>query len=99
MALPSHVGLSIIDGFAAGLPVLVANFDNHCPEIAYLEENVNGLMTLSSKEAYAEAIIRLYKDPSLLHSMSTSAIKTSEKFTVDNMVKNFSIGINRALKI
>ena len=38
MALPSHVGLSIIDGFAAGLPVLVANFDNHCPEIAYLEE-------------------------------------------------------------
>ena len=56
-------------------------------------------MTLSSKEAYAEAIIRLYKDPSLLHSMSTSAIKTSEMFTVDNMVKNFSIGINRALKI
>ena len=31
--------------------------------------------------------------------MSTSAIKTSEMFTVDNMVKNFSIGINRALKI
>ena len=63
MALPSHVGLSIIDGFAAGLPVLVANFDNHCPEIAYLEENVNGLMTLSSKEYMQRQLLDYIKIP------------------------------------
>tara|TARA_B100001093_G_scaffold511789_1_gene580460 strand:+ start:480 stop:1604 length:1125 start_codon:yes stop_codon:yes gene_type:complete len=98
MVLPSHVGLSIIDGFAAGLPVLVSDFKNHCPEIAYFEEDVNGLMTLPSKEAYAEAIVKLYKNPKLLNSMSCSAIKTSEKFTVENMAMNFSIGIIKALE-
>ena len=63
MALPSHVGLSIIDGFAAGLPVLVANFDNHCPEIAYLEENVNGLMTLSQKKPMQRQLLDYIKIP------------------------------------
>src|SRR5690606_2575078 len=39
--MPGHIGLSIVDAFFFGLPVVTTDVD-HAPEIAYLEHGVNG---------------------------------------------------------
>src|SRR6266571_2246355 len=54
--LPGAVGLAVLDAFAAGLPILTTRIPIHGPEIEYLEEGVNGLMTDPQPEAYAEAV-------------------------------------------
>lgn len=41
--LPGHVGLSIVDAFYCGLPVVTEKVD-HAPEIMYLKDGVNGFI-------------------------------------------------------
>jgi len=96
MALPSHVGLSILDGFAAGLPIIISDFDNHCPEVAYFENHINGLKTKPQVNDFAQAIIQSFQNPTMLERMSISAIETANKYTVQKMAKKFSEG---AIKI
>lgn len=98
MLLPSHVGLSILDGFAAGLPIVVSDFKNHCPEISYFENNVNGIMTKKNLNDFSEKIIFLLSNSKILQSMKQEAIKTSKKYTVEIMAKNFAQGIINNLK-
>lgn len=98
MALPSWVGLSILDGFAAGLPVLAADFGNHSPEIAYLEEGVNGFLTQATPQAYAEAITRLCRDSSKRVEMSNAAIAAADHYSMSAMTDNFVSGALSALK-
>lgn len=99
MALPSGVGLSILDGFAAGLPILVADFNNNGPEIAYFEDGKNGIYTSITHESYSKAIIRLCSNPDLLQKMKNYSSETATRFTLQNMVNNFSTGIKNALMI
>lgn len=42
--LPGALGLSIIDAFYCGLPVVTTDVDGHGPEIAYLDDSVNGFI-------------------------------------------------------
>lgn len=96
--MPSHVGLSILDGFAAGLPLLTSDFKNHCPEISYFKNNINGIMTNKNTRDYGEAIIRLLKNEKVLKKMGKEALKTSQKFSLEKMKINFANGIIKALK-
>lgn len=97
--LPSYTGLSILDGFAAGLPVVIARFNNHGPEIAYLQDGVNGLLTDTTPDAYAEALRRLSEDNALCRQMGEAARRTAMQYTVEGMATNFSEGVERALGI
>ena len=93
MALPSHVGLSILDGFAAGLPILVSDFKNHCPEIAYFDNNKNGLKTKATINDFAQGIIYLCRNPKILEKMSKNAEKTADKYTIEEMASRFGKGV------
>jgi glycosyltransferase involved in cell wall biosynthesis len=97
--LPSMVGLSILDAFAAGLPVLSARFGNHSPEIAYLKDGVNGLMTDATVEAYSGAIVRILSDEELRKNLSAAARQSADIYTVDAMIENFAQGIEQALAL
>jgi glycosyltransferase involved in cell wall biosynthesis len=97
--LPSMVGLSILDGLAAGLPVITARFGNHCPEIAYLHDGINGVMTDATPEAYADAIVRLLRDEEQRKAMSVAARQTAEQYSVEAMIENFAGGIERVLAV
>ena len=97
MVLPSHVGLSILDGFAAGLPIVISDFKNHCPEITYFTNNVNGLLSKKDINDFAKKIAFLFENPNILSSMSVEAIKTAEKYSVNKMAKNFANGIIKSL--
>jgi L-malate glycosyltransferase len=95
--LPSANGLSILDSFAAGLPILSARFGNHGPEIAYLNNEVNGLMTDATVESYSDAIVRILSDEALRQNLSAGARRSADMYTVDAMVENFAQGIEQAL--
>lgn len=91
--LPSMVGLSILDAFSAGLPVLAADFGNHSPEVEYLEPGVNGLMTAPTVEAYADAIATLAGNSGLCARFAEMARQTAERYSLANMIGNFARGI------
>jgi len=97
MVLPAWVGLSILDGFAAGLPVVAADFRNHSPEIAYLEPGLNGLMTVADPKAYATALLSLRNDPDRRAAMSLVAAESGRRYSLDQMVERFAKGIGTAL--
>ena len=97
--LPSAVGLSILDSFAAGLPLLSARFGNHGPEIAYLKDGVNGLMTNATVEAYSDAIVRVLSGEELRKALSAGARQSAEVYSVDAMIENFAQGIEQALDL
>ena len=97
--LPSMVGLSILDSFAAGLPLVSARFANHSPEIAYLKDGVNGLMTDATVEAYSDAIVRVLSGEELRKALSAGARQSAEVYSVDAMIENFAQGIEQALDL
>jgi glycosyltransferase involved in cell wall biosynthesis len=96
-AMPSGVGLSILDAFAAGLPVIAADLRNHNPEIAYLEHGRNGVMAPADPVAYGAQLAQLLTDERECKKMSLGARATAGRYTVDNMVNNFAAGIEVAL--
>jgi glycosyltransferase involved in cell wall biosynthesis len=97
MVLPAWVGLSILDGFAASLPVVSADFRNHSPEIAYLAHGFNGLMTVAEPEAYAMALLSLRNDPDRRAAMSLVAAESGRRYSLDQMVERFAEGVGTAL--
>jgi len=94
---PGMVGLNIIDGFTAGLPMVTTDTSNHSPEIAYLEPGRNGLVTKENIRDFAQGILNLIKDPKRLNIMKKAAQQDSEAYSLEKMVENFGGGIQKAL--
>ena len=94
---PGLVGLHVLDAFSMGLPMITTLTAKHSPEIAYLEDGVNGMMTEETPEAYASAIESLIVRREMLADMSKHARQTAELYTVEKMAENFVSGIERAL--
>jgi glycosyltransferase involved in cell wall biosynthesis/peptidoglycan/xylan/chitin deacetylase (PgdA/CDA1 family) len=95
--LPGRVGLAILDAFAAGLPMLTTQLRIHGPEIEYLEEGVNGLMSDHRPAAFAEAVSSVFSRSDRLAGLQAGAIASAEKYSIENMVANFRGGIRSCL--
>ena len=95
--LPGAVGLAILDSFAAGLPLLTTDLPDHGPEISYLSNDVNGLITAHNLQAYAEATVRLLQDPQRSIRMRAAATAAGYEHSIENMVRNFRRGILECL--
>jgi len=97
MLNPGLVGLHIVDAFCAGLVMVTTRTARHSPEIAYLIDGDNGLMTGDTPTEYAQAIIDLLSAPDRLRTMRARALACSQRYTLDNMVDNFANGIEAAV--
>jgi glycosyltransferase involved in cell wall biosynthesis len=95
--MPGRVGLGILDSLAAGLPLVTTRISIHTPEVEYLEDGYNGLMTEPNPEAYAHAVIRLLSTPNELRRLKAGAQTSSEKYSIEAMVDNFHRGIQDCL--
>ena len=95
---PGLVGLGILDAFAAGVPLVTTDSNLHSPEIAYLRQGENGVMTADTVAAFAEAGISLLNDPAALERMGAQAAVDAGRYTLENMTRNFCEGIQSALK-
>lgn len=99
MLNPGLVGLHIVDAFCAGLVMVTTNEARHSPEVAYLKNGINGFSTDDSPSAYGDAVVRLLTDSSTLNRMKSAAFSDSDFYSLENMVKNFSGGVERALQL
>ena len=90
---PGATGLAILDAFSAGLPFFSSDDPNHGPEIDYLQHGINGIMTASAKDDYANAVINVLEKPEELTILQHNALASSDQFSIENMAQNFVDGI------
>jgi glycosyltransferase involved in cell wall biosynthesis len=95
--LAGTAGLAIVDSFAAGLPLIGTELPNHPPEISYLRDRENGMITPHEPEDYAKGIAEVFESPGLLAKLRRGATLAGARYTIEAMVENFRLGINRCL--
>lgn len=97
MLNPGLVGLGILDAFVCGVPMLTTDCGIHSPEIAYLNNGHNGVMTENDLESYVDACVRLLRDPDALSRLRTGCAASVTEYTVENMARRFAEGVVRVL--
>jgi len=94
---PGAVGLHVLDSFCSGTPMMTTAEARHGPEIAYLQDGVNGLVVHGGADRYADAVIALFNDRAKLDAIKQAAMRDAKHYTLDNMVERFSDGIARCV--
>jgi glycosyltransferase involved in cell wall biosynthesis len=96
---PGALGLAILDSFAAGMPVLTTENPKHGPEIEYLENGVNGLITPFDVKTFSDAAAGLLDDSEALALLAKGASASAGRYSLDAMVNNFKCGIVECLAL
>ena len=97
MLNPGMVGLGILDSHVAGLPMVTCTTSRHSPEIAYLENGVNGLLVRGDEQDYANAVATLLTDAQLYAKLKSGCIASAKNVSLENMSARFCGGIARCL--
>ncbi|MFC7698626.1 glycosyltransferase family 4 protein [Bradyrhizobium sp. GCM10028915] len=100
LLMPGLVGLAIIDGFAAEVPIVTTAFPLHSPEIDYLVDGVNGIMVSSADDtiAFSDAIVQALNDPVKLATLRQGCRASKENYSMERMIWRFGHGILAALQ-
>lgn len=98
--MPGLVGLAVLDAAAVGLPIVTTTYPYHSPEIAYVEDGVQGTIVQDWQDeaAYADAVATLLEDDAIRRRMAAAARETAERYTIDAMAKRFARGVVKALE-
>jgi len=97
LIVPSLVGLVMLDSFVFGLPLITTNAPGHGPEISYLENGINGIITKNELKDYANTIILILKNNDERERIKLGCQVSMNKYTLGNMVENYVAGILKAL--
>jgi glycosyltransferase involved in cell wall biosynthesis len=95
--MPAWVGLSVLDAFAAGLPVLTTDLPGHSVEVEYIEHAHNGLVAAPAIAPYADAVITVLGDAVLRARLARGARAAGDRYSIERMVANFHGGIRSCL--
>lgn len=95
--LAGTVGLAVVDSFAAGLPLLATRLETHPPEISYVIDRYNTLLTDHDASSLAEGVIQVLSDAKLKESLRQGALESGSTYTMEAMVENYRRGIHRCL--
>jgi glycosyltransferase involved in cell wall biosynthesis len=96
--MPGLVGLAIVDAFTAGLPVLTTDIPIHSPEIEYLQNGLNGIMTEPDVLKYANGVTQLLNDREAMKRMRCAALSYSQSISMSEMIARFHAGVVAALQ-
>ena len=99
MLLPGAVGLGIIDSFVLERPLVTTDCPGHGPEIAYLDNNVNGIITPFTTEHYVNAVAELMRYPARLQELRGGCRGAGQRYTIEAMVENFADGVKICLQM
>jgi glycosyltransferase involved in cell wall biosynthesis len=94
---PGAVGLHVVDAFCSGTVMVTTHTAGHGPEVAYLRNGENGVLSDDNAAAYSQAVLDVVQNSWLLQRMKSSALADSERYTLDNMVRRFANGIEKAV--
>lgn len=90
--MPGLVGLGILDSFALQTPIITTNFAYHSPEVEYLENGKNGIITENNLDAYTKGVVNILKSDKYL-DLLPGCIQSAQEYTIEKMVDNFKNGI------
>jgi L-malate glycosyltransferase len=99
LMIPSAIGLVALDSFALGKPIVATHGNNHGPEIAYLADGVDCVMTHRSVEAYASAVVELLTQRERLSEMQRRCLLKASTYSIETMVDNMRCGVLAALGV
>ena len=91
--MPGAVGLAIIDCFALEVPLMTTKFPYHGPELSYLKNGENGLMTVDDLESYVAGVSGTLVDREGLERLKSGCRAAASIYTMERMVENFGGGI------
>ena len=91
--MPALVGLAVLDSFALQTPMFTTTYHFHSPEIEYLKNGFNGVMTDNDEVAYSNSIIKTFSDSEYLGNLVAGCKSSDSLHTVEKMVHNFKNGI------
>lgn len=97
MLNPGAVGLGVMDAFVCEVPMFTTDCGNHGPEIDYLENGVNGVMTANDLSAYVDTTVRLLRDAQALNALRAGCAASVQEYTVENMARRFADGVTNCL--
>jgi glycosyltransferase involved in cell wall biosynthesis len=99
LMIPSAIGLVALDSFALGKPIVTTHENNHGPEIAYLQDGADCVMTERSVEAYANAVATLLMDRERLRHMQRRCLLKASTYSIEAMVDNMCRGVLAAMEM
>jgi hypothetical protein len=77
--------------------LITTEYDGHSPEIAYMEKNINGLITPFTIEHYTETVLDLMNNSEKLNGLKQGCKKAALQYTIENMAQRFADGIKQCL--
>lgn len=83
----------MLDSFVAGTPMITTADALHGPEIAYLENGVNGVVTPGDASSYADAVLALIDQPARADALRMRARESAGQYTLQAMVERFADGL------
>ena len=96
--MPGLVGLIIIDCFALEVPVITTTYRYHSPEVTYLRNKENGLITENSVESYVAGVSEVLANAEVLARLKHGCREAASIYTMQAMVANFGDGIIACLE-
>lgn len=99
LLMPGLVGLAVVDSFAARVPLFTTDIPTHSPEISYLENGINGVITAHSVREYANIVASYLQSDERLNVLRQGCTVSAKQYTVANMIENFAEGVMRCLAI
>ena len=94
---PGLVGMSVTESFALNVPMITANYPYHSPEIEYLKNGDNGVITENNLDSYVKGILSVLQDKGFLDRLRNECRESCRIYTMDNMVNRYVTGIKRCL--
>jgi glycosyltransferase involved in cell wall biosynthesis len=91
--VPGAVGLAIIDSFALEVPLITTKFPFHGPEIGYLRNRENGLMTENNLDSYVDGAIGILSESETLARLKRGCRQAASIYTIQAMIENFGHGV------
>jgi glycosyltransferase involved in cell wall biosynthesis len=100
LLMPGLVGLSVLDSFVYGVPMVTTNLPYHSPEIDYLRHDENGVVVddADNASAYADAVVAVLQDSEYHRHLKDGGASALETYTIENMSRHFANGIAQALE-
>lgn len=95
---PGAVGLGVLDSFACALPLVTTDCGRHGPEIAYVTNGVNGVLSADRTDAFVDAVVRLLVDDAAHARLVECCAASAGEYTLERMVQNFARGVVACLE-
>jgi len=82
---------------AVGVPMVTTTYPHHSPEIVYLRNSENGIITDETAGAFAAGALRVLENDCLRQTLAETGREQGRGLTIDSMARNFLEGAKLTL--